>query len=195
MSTAAVILSGCGYKEGSEIHETVLSYLALAEKGVEYHSFSTDKQLEASKPLARDKVSPLATLHEKDYDILWIPGGFGVAKHLTTFAEDGVKCEVDPEVRRVIREFYEAKKPIVAICFAPVVVAKVLEGKGIQMTLGSKKEDAAILKELGMHPAFHKVDEFCFDAKHNIYTTPGYMEPPSITGIYDALIKVVYELT
>ncbi len=106
MSTAAVILSGCGYKEGSEIHETVLSYLALAEKGVEYHSFSTDKQLEASKPLARDKVSPLATLHEKDYDILWIPGGFGVAKHLTTFAEDGVKCEVDPEVRRVIREFY-----------------------------------------------------------------------------------------
>lgn len=190
----AVILSGCGYKEGTEIHEAVLSYLALAEAGIEYHSFSIKSIMQASAPIARDQISLLSTLNVEDYDGLWMPGGFGVAKHLTTFAKDGVKCLVDRDVEQAIQEFHKAKKPIVAVCIAPVAVAKVLENQNIQMTLGTNLEDANTLKALGMHPVLCKVDEFCFDAKHNIYTTPGYMEPPSITGIYHALTKLVAAL-
>lgn len=190
----AVILSGCGFHDGTEIHEAVLGYLALAQSGKQYHSFSTNEMVKASAPIARDQISPLSQLNEKDYDILWMPGGFGVAKHLSTYAQDGAKCKVDPDVRRVIEAFHTAKKPIVAICFAPVVVAKVLEGKGIQMTLGSKKEDAEMIKELGMKPLFCKVDEYCFDKQHNIYTTPAYMEPPNIAGIYKAFGKIVENL-
>ncbi len=187
---AAVILSGCGYKEGSEIHETVLSYLAMAEAGISYHSFSIEKMLNASAPIARDQISPLTTLNEKDYDLLWMPGGLGVVKNLTTFAQDGPNCTVNPEVRRVIEEFHKAGKPIIAVCIAPVAIAKVLEGQGIQMTLGTNKKDCETLKTLGMNPVVCKVDEYCFDKKHNIYTTPGYMEPSSITGIYRALQKI-----
>jgi enhancing lycopene biosynthesis protein 2 len=190
----AMILSGCGYKEGTEIHEAVLSYLALDKNGFQTHSFSTDKMLEASAPIARDQISPLSTLQEKDYDILWMPGGFGVAKHLSSYAKEGANCTVDKDVKRVIEEFQRAKKPIVAICFAPVIVAKVLEGKGIEMTLGSKKEDGKLLEELGAHPLFKKVDEFARDANHQIYTTPGYMEPPSISGIYNGIEKIVNAL-
>ncbi len=190
----AVILSGCGYKEGTEIHEAVLSYLALDKNGFSIHSFSTDEMLEASAPIARDNISPLSKLEEKNYDILWMPGGFGVAKHLSTYAIDKSNCTVDKDVRRVIEAFHLAKKPIIAICFAPVIVAKVLEGKGIQMTLGSKKEDGKLLEELGAIPLYKKVDEFAFDANHIIYTTPGYMEPPSISGIYNSIEKIVNSL-
>lgn len=195
MKKAAIILSGCGYKDGTEIHEAVLSYLALAEIGIGYYSFSTEKMLAASAPIARDQIDSLKMLHEKDYDILWMPGGFGVAKHLSTYASEGIHCSIDPEVKRVIDEFYRAKKPIVAICIAPVVLAKALQGKGIKMTLGTSKEQNQILTELGMNAEFTKVDEVCFDKNHNIYTTPGYMEPPSITGIYHALTKIVGALT
>ena len=191
---AAVILAGCGYKEGSEIHEAVLSYLAMSGSGIGYHSFSTEKMLKASAPIARDQISLLSTLKEKDYDFLWMPGGMGVVKNLTTFLQDGPNCTVDSDIRRVIEEFHKAGKPIVAVCIAPVLIAKVLEGKGIQMTLGTNKSDCETLKALGMNPVVCKVDEVCFDKMHNIYTTPGYMEPPSITGIYSALQKIAKSL-
>src|SRR3990167_1998651 len=168
---AAVILSGCGYKEGSEIHETVLSYLAMAEGGIQYYSYAPPAHLKASAPIARDQLSPLAELQEKDYDILWMPGGMGVAKNLSTYAQDGPKCTVDADVLRVIEAFRNAKKPIVAICFAPVIVAKVLEGQGVRMTVGTKQEDFHLLQDLGAKPVPCKADEFCVD--QNIYTAPG----------------------
>jgi len=189
---AAVILSGCGYKEGSEIHETVLSYLAMAEGGIEYYSYAPHAYLAASAPIARDKIAPLSELQEKDYDILWLPGGMGVAKNLSTYAKDGPKCTVDKDVHRIIEAFRKGKKPIVAICFAPVIVAKVLEGQGIQMTVGSKREDFHLLQDLGMKPVPCKADEICVD--QNIYTAPGYMEPPSIAQIYASLRKVISRL-
>lgn len=191
----AIILAGCGYKEGTEIHEAVLSFLALDKNGFSYHAFSTDEMLQASAPLVRDQISPIATLEEKDYDILWIPGGFGVAKHLSTYAQDGKSCLVDKDVRRVIEAFYLAKKPIVAICFAPVIVSKVLQNRGIKMTLGTKQEDAKLLEELGAEPHFKKATEFVFDEEHQIYTTPGYMEPPNISAIYNAIEKIVTKLS
>jgi len=190
----AIILSGCGYKDGTEIHEAVLSFLALHKNGFCYHAFSTDEMLQASAPLVRDQISPISTLEEKDYDILWMPGGFGVAKHLSTYAQDGINCLVDKDVKRVIDAFHLSKKPIVAICFAPVIVAKVLENKGIKMTLGTRQEDARLLLQLGAEPHFKKANEFAFDEEHQIYTTPGYMEPPSISGIYNAIEKIVANL-
>lgn len=186
---AAVILSGCGYKEGSEIHETVLSYLAMAEKGIEYNSYAPEKQIQASAPIARDQLSPLSGLQEESYDILWLPGGMGVAKNLSNYADEGPNCSVDADVRRAIEAFRKAKKPIVAICFAPVIVAKVLEGQGLKMTVGSKEENFHFIQDLGMNPVSCKASDFCVD--QNIYTSPGYMDPPNIAGIYASLKKIV----
>lgn len=188
----AIILSGCGFKEGSEIHETVLSYLALKEAGFSYESFAPVSVLEAAKPLARDQVSDIKHLQPDKYQALWMPGGGGVAKHLTSFAKDGTRCHVDPDVRRVIEAFYKAKKPIVGICFAPVAIAKVLEGNGLSMTLGTRDEDNAILQALGMKPVSCKADTYIADRQ--VYTTPAYMEPPHLAGIYHALKGIAAEL-
>ncbi len=192
---AAIILSGCGHKEGTEVHEAVLSYLALAEAGIEYHSFSPDEMLVESEKIAREKISPLSRLKCSDYDTLWMPGGMGVAKHLSTFEKDGPHCAVDPHVKRALEEFQKAGKPIVAICFAPVVVAKVFEGKGIQMTLGNHPSSSKILESLGAKPVPCNVDTYCYDKQYNIYSTPAFMEPPNIPGIYHALKQIVSKIS
>ena len=38
-----VLLSGCGVNDGSEIHESVLTLLAIKEQGAEYVCISIDK--------------------------------------------------------------------------------------------------------------------------------------------------------
>ena len=38
----AVILSGCGFKDGSEIHEATMSLLAIKKSGCDYQCFAPD---------------------------------------------------------------------------------------------------------------------------------------------------------
>jgi len=211
---AAIILSGCGFLDGAEIHESVLSYLALSEAGIEYDTFAPDKEMEAvtshltKKPLpiagrnvleesariARCEISSIEKLKSDDYDILWMPGGFGVATNLSDFATKSTDCEIHPELDRVIKEFYAKKKAIVGICLAPVVLAKALEGKGIEMTLGSNPDDLENLKKLGMIPKSCHADEITADKAHLVFTAPGYMEPPEIKKIFISLKKITDHL-
>lgn len=210
---AAVILSGCGHRDGSEIHETVLSFLALKQNNIEYSSFAPDipmskvvshlegKELHESRNvlvesarIARGEIKPLTSLHPDHFDILWLPGGFGVALNLSDYALSGERCQVNPNLVSIVRAFYQKKKPIVAICIAPAIVAKILEGEKIKLTLGSDKSALSSLEKLGARPFSCKVDEICFDEEHNIYSAPAYMEPPNIAGIYTSLNKIGEQL-
>ena len=188
---AAVILSGCGHKDGTEVHEAVLSFLAFAEVGIEYQCFAPEEMLFESEKIARDKLSPLTNLKCSDYDMLWMPGGMGAAKHLSTFEKDGNSCTVDSHLRKALEDFHNVKKPIVAICFAPVIVAKVFEGKQFRLTLGSNPNNSKILENLGAKPVSCKVNEYCYDEINHIYTTPAFMEPPNIKAFYGALTQIV----
>lgn len=58
--------------------------------------------------------------------------------HRSDFASLGAECTVLPDVERVITEFALSKKPIGAICIAPILVAKVL--CGTKITLGKSSE-------------------------------------------------------
>jgi enhancing lycopene biosynthesis protein 2 len=42
MKKIAVILSGCGFKDGSEIHESVLTLLAIDKNNAQYQCFAPD---------------------------------------------------------------------------------------------------------------------------------------------------------
>jgi enhancing lycopene biosynthesis protein 2 len=190
----AIILSGLGYKTGSEIHETVLSFLALSQNGFSYQCFARDLDLEASKPLARDAIESINRLHSKDFDALWFPGGAGAIKHLCNFFEEPKNFNLDPQVKRVISGFHQEKKPIVAMCIAPVVVAKFFEGKGLNLTLGSDLNQSNLLKELGHIPNLKNADDFCYDKEYNVYSTPAYMEKTNVGQIYTGLLKIVERL-
>jgi enhancing lycopene biosynthesis protein 2 len=212
MAKVAVILSGAGYLDGSEIHESVLCLLMLSKKGCHYECFAPDREqkkvmnhlnkkeskaekrnclLEASR-IARGKIAPLESLKEKEFDALLMPGGMGAVLNLCDFAEKGIHCSVDSHLKETIREFYKAKKPIAATCIAPIVVARALEGiASVEMTLGMNEEYRAILNQMGMKGKLAGVREYIYDAKHLIYTTPCYMEPEDLAGMSEAIEALV----
>lgn len=199
-----LLLSGCGVYDGAEIHESVLALLAIAEQGAEavcigvdhpqYHVIDHRSGQEMSEPrnmlveaarIARGAITEISQVEAADLDGLVIPGGFGSAKNLTTWAFAGPEGEILPSVKRLIRDLQQAGKPIAALCVSPVVVAKALQGSGTsaQMTLGSDQapspyeidQFAAGLTATGMRAVMKKKDEIHVDSKHKIVSAPCYM--------------------
>lgn len=193
MKKIAVVLSGCGFQDGSEITEAVSLLIALNEAGGDVTCFAPDIQISVNnhltgKPetekrsllaesarIARGHVADIKTLHAKDFDAIAFPGGYGAVKNLCNWAEKGSQCEVNSDVARVITEFYEASKPIGAVCIAPVLVAKVLGKHKPTLTIG---EDAATAAEIAKTGAVHEecpVDDYISDRETKVVTTPAYM--------------------
>lgn len=193
MKKIAVVLSGCGHRDGSEITETVSLLISLYQAGAEVSCFAPNIEIpvtnhishepqsekrnllvEAAR-IARGHIQSLDKLHAKDFDGLAFPGGYGAAKNLCNWAEKGAACDVNPEVKRVILEFHEASKPIGAICIAPVLLARVLGNKKITVTIGEDAETAAEIKKTGAQHEECPVDDYITDREGKIVTTPAYM--------------------
>lgn len=195
MKKIAIILSGCGYLDGTEITEAVSLMIALSQAGAEFECFAPDIELKTfdhaakssedstrnvlkeSARIARSKVKTLTELNEADFDALTLPGGYGAAKNLCDWAEKGVKCEVHPLVSQAILNFYNASKPIGAMCIAPVIVAKVLGKHKVTVTIG---DDATTAQEITKTGAVHEecpVEDYITDREHKVVTTPAYMYP------------------
>lgn len=209
----AVILSGCGHRDGAEITESVSTLIALSEAGAEYAIFAPDQNFSVTDPLtgaattetrnvlresariARGKIQPLKELNAKNFDALAFPGGFGAALNLCTWAKKGAACEVNPEVERVIRDFYSAEKPIAGICIAPALLARVLGREKITVTIGEGDEE--ILKTGAIHEKC-AVNDFVTDREHRIVTTPAYMydgaKPAEVFAGVRAAIRELVEM-
>jgi enhancing lycopene biosynthesis protein 2 len=188
----AVILSGCGNKDGAEIHESVMTLWAIHKHGAEYQCFAPDipqhhvlnfitgqempesrNVLIESARIARGNIKNLKDYEPMDYDGLIMPGGLGVAKNLSTFAFEGPGCSVNEDVIRAVQETAAQKKPIGALCIAPAIVAKILGN--ITVTIGQDAGTETALIKMG---ATHKQTthgEITIDKEHKIVTTPCYM--------------------
>jgi len=130
-------------------------------------------------------------------DALIIPGGWGAAKNLSTLAFDGTDCQIHPELERLVLEMHEEGKPIGAICIAPAVVSKILEGKGILVTIGKDAETKAAIEKMGNDHKDCEVYDICVDEQNKIVSTPAYMLAESIDDAFegiDKLVKKVLEL-
>ncbi|MBV2167436.1 MAG: isoprenoid biosynthesis glyoxalase ElbB [Bdellovibrio sp.] len=193
MKKIAIVLSGCGHRDGSEITESVSLLIALHQAGAEVSCFAPDIEIpvinhingqpqnekrhllvEASR-IARGKIQSLDKLNVKDFDALAFPGGYGAAKNLCNWAEKGAKCDVIPDVKRVILDFHSASKPIAALCIAPVLLARVLGDKKITLTVGDDKETIAEIQKTGALHEECPVDDYITDRESKIVTTPAYM--------------------
>ncbi len=196
MKKVAVVLSGCGVYDGSEIHEAVLSLWALSKNEVDYQCFAPDKEhyhvinhltkeispekrniLVESARIARGNIKPLTELKAEDYSGILFPGGFGAAKNLSTYAIDGENYTVDKEVERIVKEFHAAHKPITALCIAPVILAKVLGGT---ITIGNDNATAKVLKDVGATHIIKEYNEVEVDEINMLVTNPCYMLADSI---------------
>ena len=216
MKKVAVILSGCGVFDGSEIHESILTLLAIEKSGAQYQCFAPDVpqmhvinhlsgeemsenrnvMVEAAR-ISRGNIQPVTELSASDFDALIVPGGFGAAKNLCDFAVAGADCTVNKDVQRACLEFASQKKPAGYICIAPAMIPLIYE-KGIKATIGTDADTAAALTQMGALHINCPVDDIVIDEENKVISTPAYMLAGSILeaskGI-DKLVNGVLDLT
>lgn len=209
----AVVLSGCGFLDGAEIHEAVCTLLALDKNGVEAVCVAPDKPqasvmnhltkqpesvgrnvLVESARIARGNIRKLGEIPADEVDAVILPGGYGAAKNLSNFAEGGETYSVDPDLERFLREVHAQGKPIGFLCIAPVIAAKLFGDIGVELTVGDSKEVAAALNKLGARHKNTKVSGFVVDRKNRVVTTACYMLATRVSEIYDGANKVVKEV-
>ena len=208
MKKFAVILCGCGTLDGSEIHESVMTLLAIDRNGGEYQIFApNDWQyhvvnhvtgqpmdekrnmlLEAAR-IARGNVKPIEQCRVEDFDAVVFPGGNGSAKNLFTYALEGAGCSVREDVANVIRAFHKAGKPVGALCIAPVMIAKVLGN--VKITVGSDPSTIRNVETFGTKHEITVQKEVCVDEANKVFTTPCYMLPARIGDIADCADNLI----
>jgi len=211
----AVVLSGCGVYDGSEIHEATLTLLAISRLGGTYEIFAPDIEqyhvvnhltgevtnekrnvlVEAAR-IARGKISPLSAYKASNFDGIVFPGGFGAAKNLSTYAFDGDQMIVNAEVEKAIIDTAKQNKPIGALCISPVIVSKVLGN--VSLTIGKDISVAKLLEKFGSKHVTTDKGEIAIDPNNKIVTTPCYMLESSIAEIYDGIenaIRAMMKLT
>jgi enhancing lycopene biosynthesis protein 2 len=205
-----VLLSGCGVFDGSEIHEAVLTLLALDRNGAEIictapnmnqlhviNHMTTEQMtgtrnvLIESARIARGKIVDLKDLSIEQIDALVMPGGYGAVKNLSNFAVKGPEAEVHPEVQRILEQLLAAGKPIGAICIAPATVTKALARHEPEVTIGTDRGTAAAIETMGGQHKTCAVDQIHVDSRHKIVTTPAYMLGPGIKDIAVGIEKLV----
>lgn len=216
MVKAAVILSGCGHMDGAEIRESVLALLYLDQQGAEVSVFAPDKPqmhvidyttgkptdetrnvLKEAARIARGKIKPLTALKAGDFDVLVIPGGYGVAKNLADFATKGADCTVDPDFKAAILAFLEQKKPVGAICIAPAVLAAALKGSDYSptLTIGEDKGTAAAIEACGSHHKNCATSGFVYDDATHIASCSAYMRDDRIAEVAKGIEQVIAKVT
>lgn len=210
----AVILSGCGFMDGSEIHEAVMTLLAIDQHGGIYDCFApnipqtrvinhltqqssaeTRNVLVESARIARGAIRDIKDYKPENYDALIFPGGFGAAANLSNFATAGEAYEINDDVTQSIQATYKAGKPIGALCIAPTLLPKLI--KNPTLTVGQDKNVAAILEKLGAHLKPTNNGEIVIDKANRLVTTPCYMLDARISDIAkgaDNLVKAIIEM-
>jgi len=205
----AVVLSGCGVKDGSEIHESVSLLVHLSRAGADTSCFapninqadtinhanstpSDEKRnvLTESARISRGNIKPLLELKAADFSAVVFPGGYGAAKNLSTFASKGEHCTIQTDVERVIKEFHAAKKPIGLCCIAPVLAAKLIPG--VRITVGNEDKDTSkVVERMGAVSQPASAKEVVVDEKNNVISTPAYMTNSPLYEIFVGIGNLV----
>lgn len=215
MARVGVVLSGCGYLDGAEIQEAVFTLYFLDRAGATVECFAPDKPqmhvvnhldgqptgetrnvLVESARIARGNVRDLAQADMTELDALALPGGYGAAKNLSTFATAGKDAEVDPDLVRLVGAALEAKKPILAICISPAILAAALakHGSAAKLTIGDDADTAAAIEALGSAHEACPVDRAVVDDARRIISTPAYMLGPGPKGVAAGIEQGVAKL-
>jgi len=210
MAKIGVLLSGCGVNDGSEIHEAVITLLALDRAGAETVCMAPDVDqfdvvnhltgeatgekrnvLIESARIARGNIKDISKVKAADIDGLIIPGGFGAAKNLSDFAVKGKDAVVNEDVKRLLNDMVSAGKPVGAICIAPATLTKALEGKNPEVTIGNDIGTASAIEAMGGQHKECSVDMIHVDSNNKLVTIPAYMLGPGIKDIAVGIEKLV----
>ena len=216
MKKIGVVLSGCGVYDGAEIHESVITLLAIDRAGAQAVCMAPNVDqmhvvnhvtgeeaagekrnvLVESARIARGEIKDISTVKAEDIDALVFPGGFGAAKNLSSFAVKGENCDVHPEVLRLVKEFAAKQKPQAVLCIAPAMMAKIYQDapKKPVLTIGNDKETSGKIEIMGSRHQDCAANDFVFDAENKIVSTPAYMLGQSISEVAEGIEKTINKL-
>ncbi len=209
-----VVLSGCGVFDGAEIHESVITLLALDRAGAQAICMAPDVELavvnhrtgdetgerrnvlDESARIARGNIRDVADVSAEDLDALVFPGGFGAAKNLCDFASAGAQATVQPDVARLVGDMLAARKPVGGICIAPAMLAACLRDRGAKgrVTIGTDEPTAAGIEAMGQLHLECPVQEFRVDEEYRIVTTPAYMLAGRVSEAAEGIERLVAEV-
>lgn len=209
MKKIGVVLSGCGVYDGAEIHEAVITLLAIARSGAQAVCFAPDKTqadvinhlngeamagsrnvlIEAAR-IARGEIQPLARAQAQALDALIVPGGFGAAKNLSNFASRGAECQVDNDLIALAQAMHQAGKPLGFMCIAPAMLPKIFNFP-LRVTIGTDIDTGEVLEAMGAEHVPCPVDDIVVDEENKIVTTPAYMLAQNIADAATGIEKLV----
>lgn len=212
----AVVLAGCGHRDGAEVREATFTLLALDQQGARAQCFAPDKPqadvinhltgepmeetrnvlVEAAR-IARGDIKPLSHFAADEFDALIFPGGFGGAKNFSDFAVKGAAANVDPDVRAAVESMHGAGKPIGFICITPASVGGPLLGAShATLTVGSNDDPAAeAIRSTGAHHANCPVTDAVVDLENRLVSTPAYMDgSASPSQVYKGIRHLVRDV-
>ena len=211
MKKFAVILAGCGVYDGAEIQEATLTLLAICKAGAEYVIYAPDilqhhvinhltgeempekrNVLVESARIARGKIIPLSQFDASRVDALIFPGGFGAAKNLCDWAFKGDDCQVNPDVEKAVKAMFQMKKPIGAMCIAPVILAKLFSDTNL--TTGKDRSSGDFIRKTGNTYTETSHGEVVIDKEKKLFTTPCYMLDANIVQIAEGTENLVREM-
>jgi len=211
MKKFAVILAGSGVFDGAEIHEATLTLLAIKKLGADYEIFAPDilqhhvvnhltgqempetrNVLVESARIARGNIKPLSRFSAGVFDAIILPGGFGVAKNLCSWAYEGDNCTINPEVEKALRDMNNSGKPVGALCIAPVIIGKLFPGTNV--TTGDDPASADFINKMGSVYTKAAHGEVITDHKRKIFSTPCYMLDADIVQIAEGAENIVREM-
>lgn len=209
MKNVGVVLSGCGVYDGAEIHEAVLTLLALDRAGARAVCLAPDKSqlhvinhltgdempeernvLVESARIARGNIQPLSQVDASQLDALIVPGGFGAAKNLSSFASEGAECWIDKDLAKLTQQMHKANKPIGFMCISPALLPKLLDQQ-VRLTIGNDPDLGEVIDAMGGEPVICPVDDIVVDIENKVVTTPAYMLAKSIGEVADGIDKLV----
>jgi enhancing lycopene biosynthesis protein 2 len=210
----AVVLSGCGALDGSEVHESVLTLLALDRAQLHYQCLAPNipqtrvvnmadgktqehvqrNVMEESARIARGKIKDISLANPDDYTAIIFPGGFGAALNLCDFGLNKENYSIQADVFKFAKAIVDAKKPAGFICIAPVLAPK-LYAPGIKITIGNDQATADILEKLGAKHIPCAANNCVVDQANKIVSTPAYMTARSIHEVAMGIDCLVKELS
>lgn len=215
MNTVGVVLSGCGVYDGAEIHEAVITLLALDRAGARAVCMAPDvaqahvidhrtgeemadkrNVLTEAARICRGDIHDIREVQASELDALIFPGGFGAAKNLSSFAFQGADCTVNDEVARITRDMHQAGKPIGTMCISPAVVARIFgSATPMSLTVGSDDDGAAqAIGKMGSRHVDTPVTEIVVDQGNRVVSTPAYMCAQSISEAATGIEKLVAQV-
>lgn len=164
-TNVAVVFSGCGWWDGTDVQEGVYTMYHLNRNGARFQMFAPNQQqMQVMDHMKKQQSSgenrnmmmesarfshgqgmmqmhDLSKLDSNSFNAVIFPGGHGVTKNLSSFSKDGKDFKLNSDVEKVLKDFHRSKKPIGLASMAPLLACRVLPG--IEVTMGYERDESS----------------------------------------------------